>query len=296
MAQMMGTFNSGGARLEQLNRWLQTVLDERSPQLSPASADASFRRYFRVLPSDETSGETYICMDAPVAQEDTRPFITVAAMLGAAGIEVPTVLEANVEEGFLLLRDLGSQTYLDALSAGEAPGPLYEDAIVALATMHGAVDAAALPPYDAEYLQYEMGMFDEWFTSKLLGLELDNRQTVLLAQTRDALVAEALTSPQGFVHRDYHSRNLMVSEPVRPGVLDFQDAMHGPMVYDLVSLLRDSYVRWPAAAIDEWIALYRELAESRGVPVGSPAEFRRRFDLVGAQRHLKVCGDRKSVV
>ncbi|MEM9057618.1 MAG: phosphotransferase [Pseudomonadota bacterium] len=290
MAQVMGAFNSasntGEQRFAQLDAWVDSVLDGRTSGLEPASADASFRRYFRV----RGGARSFVCMDAPPPQEDVGPFIAVAARLAAAGVHAPEVLAADQDRGFLLLTDLGTQTYLDALDAGESAGPLYRGAVDTLVQLHAEAAADGLPPYDEARLHHEMDLFDQWFTGELLGLELSTRQAALLMRTKAALAREALAAPQGFVHRDYHSRNLMVGADGRPGVIDFQDAMHGPMVYDLVSLLRDSYVRWPAARIDEWIARYLRLAADRGVKTGEPAAYRRSFDLVGAQRHIKVCG------
>jgi aminoglycoside/choline kinase family phosphotransferase len=280
-------------RLEQLHRWLERLFGGNDFQLTPASADASFRRYFRV-----TRGErTWIAMDAPPGKEDMGPYITIATMLADIGVNAPRVMERNPEEGFLLNSDLGSRTYLMDLDAGADPEPLYADAIDALVRIQSRGDAHArrLPPYDDALLRREMGLFPEWFCGRHLGLELPGDDAAALAGVLDVLSAEALKQPRVFVHRDYHSRNLMVTDAARhganPGILDFQDAVYGPVTYDLVSLLRDCYVAWPLSQLHAWIARFRLGAQDSGVGVGaSEGEFLRWFDLMGVQRHLKAIG------
>jgi aminoglycoside/choline kinase family phosphotransferase len=285
--------DSHDARLEQLHRWLERLFGADDFRLAPASADASFRRYFRV-----TRGErTWIAMDAPPGKEDMGPYISIATMLADIGVNAPRVMERNPEEGFLLNSDLGSRTYLMELDAGADPERLYADAIDALIRIQARGDAHGrrLPPYDDALLRREMALFPEWFCGRHLGLELQGDEAAALAGVFDVLSAEALGQPRVFVHRDYHSRNLMVTDAARhgpnPGILDFQDAVYGPVTYDLVSLLRDCYVAWPLARIHAWIARFRLGAQDSGVRVGaSESEFLRWFDLMGVQRHLKAIG------
>jgi N-acetylmuramate 1-kinase len=279
-------------RLTQLRRWLEGLFGTREIEITPASADASFRRYFRVRRGDRS----WIAMDAPPAKEDMDPYVRVAAMLADMGVNAPRIMERNAEEGYLLNSDLGSLTYLMDLEAGADPEPLYSDAIEALVRIQARGDAHArqLPPYDDGLLRREMGLFPEWFCVRHLALAMDHADLAALAEVLDALGAEALKQPRVFVHRDYHSRNLMVTDGQygpNPGILDFQDAVHGPVTYDLVSLLRDCYVAWPLERVHGWIAHFRSSALASGVGVGSSeAEFLRWFDFMGVQRHLKAIG------
>jgi len=281
------------ARLEQLERWLTKLFGTRDFGITTASADASFRRYFRVSRGEDT----WIAMDAPPGKEDMEPYIRIAAMLVDVGVNAPRVLERNDAEGFLLNSDLGSLTYLMHLDAGADPNPLYDDAIDALLRIqaHGQGHTSRLPPYDEALLRREVGLFPEWFCGRHLNLELTGDEAAAMAGTFDVLVAEALAQPRVFVHRDYHSRNLMVGDGARhgpnPGVLDFQDAVCGPVTYDLVSLLRDCYVAWPLDRVHGWVARFRDGAQRLGVDVGSSEEgFLRWFDFMGVQRHLKAIG------
>lgn len=285
-------------RLEQLEHWLAGLFGARDFGVTTASADASFRRYFRV----SRQGHTWIAMDAPPGKEDMGPYIRVSAMLVDVGVNAPKVLHRDDTNGFLLNTDLGSRTYLADLDAGADAERLYRDAIEALVAIQARAGqhAAQLPPYDDALLRREMGLFPEWFCSKHLGLQLSETEVVGLADTFDTLVAEALQQPRVFVHRDYHSRNLMVTDGVshdqgghgaNPGILDFQDAVLGPVTYDLVSLLRDSYVQWPIERVHGWIEHFRDVGQRNGVDVGAnPAQFQRWFDLMGVQRQLKVLG------
>ncbi|HEX2494757.1 MAG TPA: phosphotransferase [Steroidobacter sp.] len=280
-------------RLVQLHRWLETLFGASDFQLTPASADASFRRYFRVA----RAGRTLIAMDAPPDKEDMGPYVRIAAMLAEIGVNAPRVLERDSRQGFLLNSDLGSLTYLMHLEAGAAPDALYADAIDALVRVQsrGAAHALQLPPYDEALLRREMGLFPEWFCGRHLGLQFQDAEAAGLARVFDVLTAHALEQPRVFVHRDYHSRNLMVGDGDRygpnPGILDFQDAVYGPVTYDLVSLLRDCYVAWPRARVYGWVARFRDAAQASGVAVGSSAqEFSRWFDMMGVQRHLKAIG------
>ena len=262
-------------------------------EIFPASADASFRRYFRL----QRASESFIVMDAPPDKEDVGPWLTVAEMLERIGVNAPRVLERNVEEGFLLMSDLGNRTYLAEIEAGGTADALYDAAIDALVAIQarGAGDAPSLPPYDEALLRREMGLFPEWFIGRHLEIGLDKREVRVLAGTFDRLVTSALAQPRVFVHRDYHSRNLMVCGTdalgPNPGILDFQDAVEGPVTYDLVSLLRDCYVAWPRRWVIGWVDEFRRRATARGVDVGpDDRTFVEWFDLMGVQRHLKAIG------
>jgi hypothetical protein len=277
------------ARLALLQGWLARDLGLRPVRLERASSDASFRRYFRVVCDDCT----LIAMDAPPATEDVRPYLQVSALLEPLGIHVPHVYEADASRGFVLLEDLGSTHYLAQLGAGGDPGQLYGDALQALAQiqLRGAAAATELPPYDRAPLARELALMPEWFLDRHLALELTGAEREMLVAAFEFLLAEALSQPEVFVHRDYHSRNLMVVGARNPGVIDFQDALRGPIGYDLVSLLKDCYISWPRARVLEWVEGHRSLLQSLGGRVGgSPAQFVRWFDLIGVQRHIKVLG------
>jgi len=279
---------STDVRKAALETWLAGLLAGAPARIAPASADASFRRYFRVW----QDGRTYIAMDAPPGREDLGPFIQVAEILAAAGVNVPRVLERDADRGFLLLTDLGSRLYLDALREGDDPDRLYGDAITALLRIQSQAPAAAqrLPVYDAGRLQQEMALFPEWFLSRHLGLRLSARELGVIERAVARLTAAALAQPQVLVHRDYHSRNLMVCDE-NPGILDFQDAVRGPATYDLVSLLKDCYISWPRERVLEWLDVYRAAAARAGLQFGGHrAAFIEAFDLMGLQRHLKVLG------
>jgi hypothetical protein len=258
-------------------------------RIEPASADASFRRYFRL-----TRGEdSYIVMDAPPDKEDVAPFIRVAQALAGIRLNVPIVLARDTAQGFLLLSDLGSRQYLDELEAGRDVDRLYADALEALVTMQtaGAAAARALPGYDRNLLLKEMELFPEWFLGRHLGSAPTEPERALLDRTFDALVTAALAQPQVFVHRDYHSRNLLVTARNNPGILDFQDAVCGPVTYDAVSLLKDCYIEWPRERVLAWLRGYRARLTGLGFAAGgSEADFVRWFDLMGLQRHIKVLG------
>jgi aminoglycoside/choline kinase family phosphotransferase len=276
-------------RLDLLRHWLESELGWRGCGLAPASADASFRRYFRVT----HAGATVIAMDAPPDKEDVEPYLRVAGMLEAVGVNAPRMIARNAVDGFLLLTDLGSITYLEALGATDRAAALYGDAIAALVRIQagGREYAASLPPYDERLLRTEMRLFPDWLLARHLGIEPDTALSATLESAADLLVANALAQPQVFVHRDYHSRNLMVCDGANPGILDFQDAMHGPVTYDLVSLLRDCYVAWPQSRVLDWVRDYRRLAAAAGLDTGADeTQFLRWFDLMGVQRHLKAAG------
>jgi hypothetical protein len=276
-------------RLALLRHWLEEGLCWQGSALAPASADASFRRYFRVTRPDGT----FVAMDAPPDKEDVGPYLAVAGMLAETGVNAPRVIARNARDGFLLLTDLGSVTYLAALEERSRAGELYSDAIDALVCIQarGAAHAARLPPYDEKLLRFEMSLFPDWLLARHLGLTLSEAERRALAEAFDRLVAAALEQPRVFVHRDYHSRNLMVCEGANPGILDFQDAVRGPVTYDLVSLLRDCYVAWPQERVVGWALEFRRRAVAAGVEAGDDeATFMRWFDLMGVQRHLKASG------
>ena len=275
-------------RLTGLKQWLDETLDAPEYEIQPASADASFRRYFRVT----VPGTSYIIMDAPPDKEDTGPFIAVAEHFLAIGLNVPEILFRDTAQGYLILTDFGSQSYLDALNAHTVER-LYGDALGALAVLQTGtyVDPHCLPPYDEALLQTETGLFRDWYLGTHLGISLSDDEQASLQAVFDVLSASALAQPQVWVHRDYHSRNLMVVPRHNPGVIDFQDAVLGPVTYDLVSLLRDCYIAWPRAQVEDWVRGYHRLARQCGIPVCDEVEeFQRWFDLMGVQRHLKATG------
>jgi aminoglycoside/choline kinase family phosphotransferase len=276
-------------RITQLKQWLATLPAPalQPDSLRPASSDASFRRYFRI---DASGGATYIVMDAPPPQEDVRPFIHVAELFGKSGVSVPQILAQDTEHGFLLLSDLGSTTYLHELSHDTAH-KLYLDAIDALVLIQVQSQPGMLPEYDRALLLRELMLFPEWYIGKHLGITLSEQQTATLNKVFDALLANNLAQPQVYVHRDYHSRNLMVMPKGNPGILDFQDAVYGPITYDLVSLLRDAYVQWDEEMVLDWAIRYWERAKRAGLPVNPDIDaFYRDFEFMGVQRHLKVLG------
>lgn len=231
-------------------------------------------------------------MDAPPPIEDVGSFVQVAHLLERAGVTVPGVHAVDREQGFVLLDDLGNLRYLDELTA-ETADRLYRDAIEALVTYQQAVDirCCGRAQYDEDLLRRELGLFREWYLERLLGMRLEAADGALLEETAAILIQSALEQPRVFVHRDYHSRNLMVCLDGNPGILDFQDAVIGPITYDLASLLRDCYISWPEPRVDRWIACYLENARAGGLAIRcEDAQFRRWFDLMGLQRHLKAIG------
>ena len=273
------------SRLALLTDWLAACLPGAAFDIAPASSDASFRRYFRItLPT-----RTVIAMDAPPPQEDCRPFVNVARLLRAAGVNAPAVLEQDLERGFLLLSDLGSTTYLAALDRGSA-AQLYGDARAALIRMQVNAPAAGLPRYDRALLQRELDLFPDWYAAKHVERAWTEAERAPWQRSCAALLANNLAQPVAFVHRDYHSRNLMVCDD-NPGVLDFQDAVQGPLTYDLVSLLKDAYIQWDEEFVLDQVARYWEAARRAGLPVRADfAEFYRDFEWMGVQRQLKVLG------
>jgi N-acetylmuramate 1-kinase len=277
------------ARLALVRNWLSNDLGLRPERVEPASSDASFRRYFRAF----CNSETFVIMDAPPAKEDVRPYLKVTGLLESLGVHVPHVHEADVASGLLLLEDLGITQYLQRLNAGDDPDRLYGDALFSLAEIQtrGLDAARELPPYDREPLAREMALMPEWFCKRHLELTLTEAESQIVSDTFEFLIAEALMQPLVFVHRDFHSRNLMVTAERNPGVIDFQDALRGPIGYDLVSLLKDCYISWPRERVEQWVSGYRNLIRSLGGPGGrDDREFLRWFDLIGLQRHIKVLG------
>ncbi|MFL6875360.1 aminoglycoside phosphotransferase family protein [Pseudomonas marginalis] len=282
-------------RLQQLEVWL----DEQLPilfnaqgwgavppaTLTAASSDASFRRYFRW----EGGGRTFVVMDAPPPQENCKPFVDIAYLLSTSGINVPKIYAQDLPRGFLLLNDLGRKTYLDVIN-DENADQLFADAIDALLAYQQLPMDAPLPSYDVALLRRELELFPEWYVRRHLGLELDTRQHALWQRVSDHLIDSALAQPKVLVHRDYMPRNLMISEP-NPGVLDFQDAVYGPVTYDITCLFKDAFLSWPQARVREWQRDYWERAGQAGIPVQPDFEdFLRASDLMGVQRHLKVIG------
>ncbi len=270
-----------------LESWLRTDCGLPDFTLKPASEDASFRRYFRIFLAD---GETRIAMDAPPDKENCSSFVNIAQRLRKMGVHAPLIHAQDLEQGFLLLEDLGVQSYLDALNA-DSVDRLYGDALAALMTMQACVEPEGLPDYDRDLLLAEMSLFPQWLLRRHLGLDLSGAEQSMLDEVSAVLTDAALEQPQVFVHRDYHSRNLMAGVVHPPGVIDFQDALRGPVTYDLVSLLRDCYIRWPAKQVDEWAWGHFQLGVQSGVlQEQHERQFLRWFDLMGVQRHLKAAG------
>jgi len=277
------------ARLALIHDWLSRELRLRVSRIEPASSDASFRRYFRAF----TDATTYVVMDAPPDKEDVRPYLKVSALLEELGAHVPHVHEADTARGLLLLEDLGATLYLERLAGGGDSERLYADALDALAAIQvrGRAAAAQLAPYGRSELARELALMPEWFLGRHLALELAPSEKQLLAAAFEFLISEALAQPLVFVHRDYHARNLMVVSARNPGIIDFQDALCGPVGYDLVSLLKDCYIAWPRERVVGWVRGFRARLLAHGAAAAdSEAEFLRWFDLIGVQRHIKVLG------
>jgi N-acetylmuramate 1-kinase len=277
-------------RLQALQDWAARELGVDALDIAPASADASFRRYFRVsLNQGSAKGRDYIVMDAPPAHEDCRPFIAVARLFGDAGVHVPQVLASDLAQGFLLLTDLGNTTYLSALNTDSAR-ELYLASNDALIRIQQASRPGVLPEYDRALLTRELMLLPEWYVAKHLGVVMSDEQTATLNSVFERLLANNLAQPQVYVHRDWHSRNLMVSDP-NPGILDFQDAVYGPITYDLASIYRDAYIQWDEEQQLDWVIRYWEKARAARLPVREDfGDFWRDFEWMGAQRHIKVLG------
>jgi aminoglycoside/choline kinase family phosphotransferase len=275
-------------RQQQITDWLAARWPGRQFTLAPASADASFRRYFRVTLDD---GATLIVMDAPPAHEDCRPWLHVQHLFSAAGAHVPAVLAQDLERGFLLLSDLGNATYLSVLNADNAT-TLYRDAITALVNIQQASRPGVLPDYDHALLRRELDLFPEWYLIRHHGLKLDAAARTELETVFERILKTNLAEPRVFVHRDYHSRNLMhLADGANPGIIDFQDAVYGPISYDLASLFKDAYIAWDEETTLDWLIRYWEQARGAGLPIAADfAAFYRDYEWMGLQRHLKVLG------
>ncbi|MDR1164046.1 MAG: phosphotransferase [Candidatus Accumulibacter sp.] len=278
-------------RLAELDGWLKRQFspdgEKHDFRLTRASSDASFRRYFRITLPD---GGTRIVMDAPPEHEDCRPFVKVAALFRAAGVNVPVVEAEDLDRGFLLLSDFGDTTYLKVLDASTAR-ELYGDAVDALVAIQRASRPGILPDYDRNVLQREIGLFPKWYVARHRRVALNDRQTADLGAVFEKILENALAQPKVFVHRDYHSRNLMRTAHGNPGILDFQDAVYGPITYDLVSLFRDAYIAWDEETELDYVIRYWETARAAGLPVPLDFyDFYRDYEWMGAQRQLKVLG------
>jgi aminoglycoside/choline kinase family phosphotransferase len=276
-------------RTQALRAWLLALFPENKWEIEPASADASFRRYFRL--SFAGRSETRIVMDAPPQQENCGPFIQVASLLRAAGLNAPAVLAQDLEQGFLLLTDLGPTTYLAALQQDDTRADaLFRDAIDALIAWQRASRPDVLPPYDHALLRRELDLFPQWYLARHLNLVLSPAQSQTLERMFALILESNLAQPRVYVHRDYMPRNLMLSEP-NPGILDFQDAVYGPISYDLASLVRDAFISWDEERALDWVVRYWDQARRAGLPVGSDfGDFYRDLEWMGLQRHLKVLG------
>jgi len=280
------------SRDQLVNDWVAQRFPEQSVSLAPASADASFRRYFRLTWPD---GSTRILMDAPPDKEDCKPFIHVAGLLAKAKLAAPRVLDQDLDQGFLVLTDLGRIGYLDALNADlSLADTLMRPVLDTLVQWQLSSTAATLPPYDGTLLRRELDLFPEWYVGRHLGIELADEDKVMLDRTFKFLINSALGQPKVFVHRDFMPRNLMVvesEETLTPGIIDFQDAVYGPITYDVVSLFRDAFISWEEEQEIDWVVRYWEKARAAGLPVREDfGVFWREYELMGLQRHLKVLG------
>ena len=271
----------------ELKKWLESVFCSKDFSCEPASSDASFRRYFRVV----YKAKSFVVMDAPPVKEDCVPFLNIATLLCSSGVQAPTIYHHSLSQGFMVLSDLGSISYLDALSNDEVNG-LYADASSVLHLLHKIpTNNESLPVYSETMLSQEMALFSEWFLEGLLNVNLSDQEVVALEQTQATLTESALEQPQVFVHRDYHSRNLMVTSENNPGVIDFQDAVIGPLTYDLVSLYRDCYISWPDELVYKWLDEFLVARSDLGFKDAfTTQQFYQWFDLMGVQRHMKAIG------
>jgi aminoglycoside/choline kinase family phosphotransferase len=293
LSQNSPTSADQDARLAQLTEWLGTLglVDVESHR--PASSDASFRRYFRldVMPALRPKlGATLVAMDAPPERENVPAFIHVDGLLRDAGVSVPAIVAQNVEQGFLLLSDLGVTTYLQRLDLDNASF-MYSDAVDALIQFQLASQPGVLPEFDRAFVLREMNLFPEWFVGKHLGITMTDKQQADLDKIFEAITANVLAQQQVYMHRDFHSRNLMFMDQGNPGVLDFQDAVYGPVTYDLASLLRDAYIQWDEEFVLDWVVRYWQSAKQAGLPVNPDIDaFYRDFEYMALQRHLKILG------
>ena len=280
-------------RLAALTAWLDTLGLVDVASRRPASADASFRRYFRldVLPALRAKlGDTLIAMDAPPERENVPAFIHVQGLLLDAGVTAPAIVAQDVPNGFLLLSDLGTTTYLQRLTIDNAPF-MYSDAVDTLIKFQLTSEPGILPEYDRAFITRELNLFPEWFVGKHLGVTMTDAQQAQLDKVFEAIIANCLAQQQVFMHRDFHSRNLMFLDQGNPGVLDFQDAVFGPVTYDLGSLLRDAYVQWDEEIVLDWVVRYWQRAKQLGLPVNPDIDaFYQDFEFMALQRHLKILG------
>jgi aminoglycoside/choline kinase family phosphotransferase len=293
LSQNTPTSADKDARLAQLTEWLATLNVVDAGSRRPASSDASFRRYFRldVLPGlHDKLGATLVAMDAPPERENVPAFIHVDGLLREAGVTVPAIVARDVERGFLLLSDLGTTTYLNRLDLDNAPF-MYSDAVDALLKFQLASQPGVLPEFDRAFVLRELNIFPEWYVARHLGITMTDQQKAQLDQVFESICANVLAQPQVYMHRDFHSRNLMYLEQGNPGVLDFQDAVFGPVTYDLASLLRDAYIQWDEELVLDWVVRYWQSAKKLGLPVNPDIDaFYRDFEFMGLQRHLKILG------
>jgi aminoglycoside/choline kinase family phosphotransferase len=276
-------------RREALEQWLAGIDGLDPSTLTSASEDASFRHYYRL----QSGGTTRIVMDAPPGQEDCGPFIQIAGFLESMGLNSPRVLQQDLDNGFLLLSDLGTTLYLTELTIDRSRADdLYGDAISALVKLQklGAQYQTDLPPYDEALLSFELSLFHDWLCERHLNIEFTQSDEAEWLQICRLLIDNALQQPKVFVHRDYHSRNLVVSDDMNPGILDFQDAVEGPLTYDLVSLLKDCYINWPEDRTTKWALRFRDHLGDEVKQQIDEDHFMRHFDLMGVQRHLKASG------
>ena len=264
--------------------WTRAVLGDDNAEPVRASMDAGFRSYWRA----QTADGSRIVMDSPPDKEDVQPWLRIRDLLEAGGVRVPRVLAQDVEAGFLLLEDLGTDTYLQVIDAGNADA-LFDDAVTQLLRIQAIAPPADLPAYDEPMLARELRLFDEWFCGRHLGMALDCGDMDTLDGAYRVLIDAALAQPQVLVHRDFMPRNLMPATD-GPAVLDFQDAVRGPIAYDALSLFKDAFLSWPEDRVDAWLDRYHARAAEAGLPVPALARFRRDADLIGVQRHLKVIG------
>ena len=291
--QNSATSTNMDARLALLNEWLAStgLVDVGTGR--PASIDASFRRYFRydVVPAmQDKLGATLVAMDAPPERENVPAFIHVQGLLFDAGVTVPAIAARDVEQGFLLLGDLGTTTYLARLSSDNAAF-MYSDAVDALLKFQMASQPGVLPEFDRAFIMRELNIFPEWYLNRHLGVTLDDKQQAQLDKVFEAIASNVLAQQQVFMHRDFHSRNLMFLDHGNPGVLDFQDAVYGPVTYDLASLLRDAYIQWDEEIVLDWVVRYWQSAKGAGLPVNPDIDaFYRDFEFMAMQRHLKILG------
>jgi len=280
-------------RLSQLDTWLATLNLVETGSRRPASSDASFRRYLRydVLPDLRAKlGDTLVAMDAPPERENVPAFIHVDGLLFEAGVTVPAIVARDVDNGFLLLSDLGTTTYLQRLDSDNASF-MYSDAIDALIAFQLTSTPGVLPEFDRAFVLREMNLFPEWFIAKHLGVTMTPAQQATLDKVFETITANVLAQQQVFMHRDFHSRNLMWLEQANPGVLDFQDAVYGPVTYDLASLMRDAYIQWDEEFVLDWVVRYWQSAKKLGLPVNPDIDaFYRDFEFMALQRHLKILG------